>query len=139
MNKGSPKYNLQAKKQKINLGFRKADNTRVATVGHMGGWDQMRSRMVGTRTHDMNGVLLDDGVPMMGFFNTCINAIRTIPSAQHDPNRAEDLAANDDHCLDTARYFCMSRPWRETVEVAEVIALDPWGRRKRTANSWKIS
>ena len=124
----------------MGLRFRGADNTRIAKHGHMGGWDQMRSRMIGTRTHDSNGVLLDDGVPMMGYFNTCKDSIRTIPSLQHDPNRAEDLdTSSEDHAADSARYACMSRPWREKVHVAEVIALDLWGRRKQANHSWKTA
>ena len=138
MQQGTPRFNALLTKPKINLGFRKADNARVAQHGHMGGWDQMRSRMVGTRTHDENGILRDDGVPMMGYLNTCVNAIRTIPAAQHDPNRAEDLAANDDHPIDTSRYFCMSRPWREKTHTAEIISLDVWGRRKQVQSNWKV-
>ena len=139
MNQGTPRFNNALTKPKIKLNFRKADNTRVGRLGFMGGWDQMRSRMIGTRTHDENGVLLEDGHPMMGFFNTCTNAIRTIPAAQHDVNKPEDLSAPDDHCLDTARYFCMSRPWRENKKVAQVIPLDPWGRRKQHMNTWKTA
>jgi hypothetical protein len=38
--------------------------------------------------------------------------IRTLPSAQHDPDRPEDLdTSGEDHALDDARYACMSRPY----------------------------
>ena len=126
--------------ERMKLPFRGADNTRVAKEGFVGGWDQMRSRMIGTRSFDDNGVLKADGVPMIGCFNTCADSIRTIPSLQHDSNRMEDLdTSSEDHAADEWRYFCMSRPWRTKVQSAEVIQLDPWGRRKRTANSWKTS
>ena len=82
--------------------FRRADNARVRTQGAMGGWDQMRARLVGN----------NDGHPMLVFFSTCIDSIRTIPFLQHDPDRHEDLwSDSEDHAADSARYACMSRPW----------------------------
>jgi hypothetical protein len=81
--------------------FRRADNKRVGAHGHVGGWDQLRSRFVGI-----------DGKPMILFFTTCLDSIRTIPVMQHDENRPEDLNTDmEDHALDEARYACMSRPW----------------------------
>ena len=61
--------------------FRPADNKRVPQRGAMGGWDQLRSRLVGDA----------DGKPMVVFFSTSIHAIRTLPTLQHDANRAEDV------------------------------------------------
>jgi hypothetical protein len=88
-------------------GFHAADNARVATVGTsdrrgaMGGWDQMRGRLIG-----------NDGVSMIYCFSTCADSIRTIPVLQHDPGRAEDLdTKSEDHAADDWRYACMSRPW----------------------------
>ena len=124
----------------MKLPFRGADNTRVARFGHIGGWDQMRSRMVGTRTFSDNGSINNDGVPMIGCFNTCVASIRTIPALQHDGNRAEDLDSDsEDHAADDWRYFCMSRPWREKQRSAEIIELDIWGRFKRPYNNWKTA
>lgn len=87
--------------------FREADNTRVPTIGTkdrrgaMGGWDQMRQRMIGA-----------NGRPMLYTFSTCLASIRTIPVLQHDPDRAEDLDTNsEDHAADDWRYACSSRPW----------------------------
>jgi hypothetical protein len=83
--------------------FRPADNTRLAKGqgGAMGGWDQMRNRMVGI-----------DGRPMIYFFHTCAASIRTIPPLVHDPDRAEDIMdGQEDHAADEVRYACMSRPW----------------------------
>lgn len=81
--------------------FWPADNKRVATVGAMGGWDQVRSRLVG-----------EDGRPMVYFADTCLHTIRTFPMAQHDSLRPEDLDTDgEDHCLDTTRYACMARPY----------------------------
>jgi hypothetical protein len=126
--------------ERMGLPFIPADNARVTAYGHMGGWDQMRSRMIGTRTHDDNGVLQEDGVPMMGYFNTCVDSIRTIPTLQHDPNRAEDLdTSSEDHAADTSRYACMSRPWRSKPKTSNVIETDLWGRRKRQTQNWKIA
>jgi hypothetical protein len=90
--------------------FREADNARVARAGNhdrggpMGGWDQVRARMVGA-----------DGVPTIYCFATCTDSIRTIPVLQHDPARAEDLDTTaEDHAADDWRYACMSRPWLRT-------------------------
>ena len=87
--------------------FREADNARVARAqgsdrgGPMGGWDQLRARMIG-----------EGGVPMIYCFSTCPASIRTIPVLQHDPHRAEDLDTNsEDHAADDWRYAAMSRPW----------------------------
>jgi hypothetical protein len=91
--------------------FVPADNTRVATTegkdrrGAMGGWDQMRARIIGK-----------EGMPMIYCFDTCVASIRTIPMLQHDPVKAEDLDTNsEDHAADDWRYACMSRPWLKSA------------------------
>lgn len=82
--------------------FRQADNKRVSQRGAMGGWDQMRARMIGD----------GDGLPMVVCFSTCVDSIRTIPALQHDPDRPEDVNTDsEDHAGDDWRYGCMSRPW----------------------------
>lgn len=82
--------------------FRPADNKRVAARGAMGGWDQMRSRLLGD----------PDGRPMMFVFSTCTDFIRTVPALQHDVVKPEDLDTDgEDHAADEGRYACMSRPW----------------------------
>ena len=87
--------------------FRRADNKRVAAAGAMGGWDQMRARLVGDA----------DGRPMIVTFSTCIHSIRTIPFLQHDPNKLEDLMSDgEDHAADEWRYACMSRPYVPNIE-----------------------
>lgn len=84
------------------LWFKRADNARVRHWGHLGGWDQMRARLVGN----------DDGHPMLVVFSSCVDFIRTVPFLQHDPDRIEDVMTDsEDHCGDEARYACMSRPW----------------------------
>lgn len=87
--------------------FRPADNSRVSRAaspdkkGPMGGWDQMRQRMIG-----------ENGRPMLYFFSSCKDSIRTIPVLQHDPDRPEDLdTKSEDHAADETRYACLSRPW----------------------------
>lgn len=81
--------------------FRPADNKRVTQRGAMGGWDQMRSRLMG-----------DEDRPMLYVFSTCTDFIRTVPALQHDENKPEDLDTDaEDHIADEARYACMSRPW----------------------------
>lgn len=79
--------------------FARADNKRIP------GWDQMRGRLQG-----------DDQQPMLYFFSTCYDSIRTIPALQHDPNIPEDLDTKmEDHSADETRYACMSRPWTITI------------------------
>ena len=85
--------------------FRRADNARVAARGAMGGWDQLRSRLVG------------DDRPMIYFTSNCIDSIRTLPALQHDQNRPEDVdSEGEDHAPDEIRYACMSRPYVRLIE-----------------------
>ena len=61
----------------------------------------MRSRLIGK-----------NGVPMIYCFSTCAGSIRTIPTLQDDPSRAEDVnTESEDHAADEWRDACMSRPW----------------------------
>lgn len=47
--------------------------------------------------------------PLLQFFNTCYNSIRTIPSLIHDEHRPEDVDSDgEDHAPDEVRYFLMS-------------------------------
>jgi hypothetical protein len=81
--------------------FRRADNARISQRGAMGGWDQVRARLIG-----------DDGRPMMYFFSTCRDSIRTLPALQHDRDKPEDVdSESEDHAPDEIRYACMSRPY----------------------------
>jgi hypothetical protein len=81
--------------------FKPADNKRVGRNGMMGGWDEMRQRMLG------NGER-----PMIYTFSTCKDSIRTIPILPHDQSRVEDIDTNaEDHAADEWRYACMARPW----------------------------
>lgn len=94
-----------------NIVFRPADNKRVPGRGALGGWDQMRARMVGD----------DEGNPMVVCFSTCVDSIRTIPALQHDQAKPEDLDSDmEDHAADEWRYGCMSRPWAKVTEPAEI-------------------
>ena len=81
--------------------FEPADNTRVAKLGALNGWAQMRSRIKG-----------NEHGPMAVCFETCTDSIRTIPGIQHDNRRAEDLDTEaEDHAADDWRYGHSSRPW----------------------------
>lgn len=84
------------------ISFRPADNKRVGSLGHVAGWDLVRHRLDG----------MGPERPMIVFFDTCRDTIRTFPLAQHDPARVEDLDTKaEDHALDETRYACASRPW----------------------------
>lgn len=85
--------------------FHEADNSRVPQRGSMGGWDQLRARLVGS-----------DGLPMIYCFSSHGDSIRTIPALQHDPARMEDVdTESEDHAADEWRYACMSRPYSPVV------------------------
>jgi hypothetical protein len=93
--------------QAARIVFRPADNKRVPQRGAMGGWDQVRARLVGD----------GDGNPMVVFFSTCRDLLRTVPALQHDANRAEDVdTESEDHCGDSFRYAMMSRPYVRDME-----------------------
>ncbi len=114
--------------------FIRADNKRVAKSGNpdgggpMAGWDQMRSRLVGTARKDDHGTVdWSTGRPMIYTFNTCLDSIRTIPILQHDLHIAEDLNTHsEDHCADEWRYACMSRPWIKSLPKDDQIKQDAY-------------
>jgi hypothetical protein len=81
--------------------FRRVDNARVAQRGALGGWDQLRARLIG-----------EGGRPGIYVFSTCADTIRTLPALQHDAARPEDVdSQGEDHAADEVRYACMSRSW----------------------------
>jgi hypothetical protein len=98
----------------------------------MGGWDQMRGRMIGD----------DDGLPMLVTFSTCVDLIRTLPALQHDADRPEDIDSDmEDHAADEARYACMSRPWIRKI-AADDGNKNVSGYRsitEKSDNSWKAT
>lgn len=109
--------------------FRRADNKRVPGNGAMGGWDEMRQRMIG-----------QDGQPMLVTFSTCRDSIRTIPALQHDVDRAEDTDTDsEDHAADEWRYACMSRPWVPIARPTEKPRRDRYSRESADADlNWKV-
>lgn len=84
------------------VAFHRGDNSRIP------GWDMVRARLKG-----------EGGVPMLYFFSTCVDSIRTIPGLQHDTVKPEDVDTDgEDHAADELRYACMARPWvRKSTEV----------------------
>lgn len=116
--------------------FIQADNKRVTRqtgdpmkAGPMGGWDAMRARLVGSaqRMED-GGINWKTGRPMLYFFSTCTDSIRTIPVLQHDQSRAEDLDTDaEDHAADDVRYACLSRPWIKSLAKDDAVRRDSYG------------
>src|SRR5215469_722037 len=114
--------------------FRPADNRRVPQRGAMGGWDQLRSRLVGDA----------DERPMLLMFSTCRDLIRTLPALQHDDARPEDIDSDmEDHAADECRYACMSRPF--VRDAVKPVVRDSWDRAFRRERSgrdtqgWKVA
>ena len=55
--------------------------------------------------------------PLLRYFNTCYNSIRTIPSLIHDDLHPEDLDTDgEDHAADPDRYFLMSLHERKSSQ-----------------------
>ncbi len=82
---------------KVFCTFQHADNERK------NGWDMVRMRLKGE---------VDELEPMLFFFTTCGDTIRTLPGLQHDKNKPEDVdTKGEDHAADELRYACMARPW----------------------------
>jgi hypothetical protein len=102
--------------------FRAADNTRVSQAGAISGWDQVRARLKG-----------DGERPAIYFFSTCRDAIRTIPTLQHDEGRPEDIdTESEDHAGDDTRYACLSRPYTAPLPAsADDAEPDRYARRWR--------
>jgi hypothetical protein len=114
--------------------FRPADNKRVPQRGAMGGWDQLRSRLVGD----------DDGRPMVLFFSTARDLIRTLPAMQHDDARPEDLSSEgEDHAADSCRYGMMARAW--VKDAPKEVVRDSWDAAFQRMNdaeqaaTWRIA
>jgi hypothetical protein len=99
--------------------FNRADNKRVPHAGAMGGWDQVRARLIG-----------EDDKPMIYFFEQCVHLIRTLPALQYDADKPEDVDTDgEDHGPDAVRYGAMARPYvRDVVPVQSA----PSWRRKQT-------
>jgi hypothetical protein len=107
--------------------FRPADNKRVARNGAMGGWDQLRARLVGDA----------DERPMLLMFSTCRDLIRTLPAMQHDSARLEDIDTEaEDHAVDECRYGCMARPYIKDAPVKPI--RDSWSRAFDRATSQHV-
>ncbi len=86
---------IQQVAEKYHLYFARGDNSRIS------GWMQCHYRLK----------FDDDGIPMVYFFNTCRDAVRTLPLLQFDSHSVEDVDTDmEDHFADSFRYFCMSRP-----------------------------
>jgi hypothetical protein len=94
---------LAERMSKRGVFFQRADNSRIGKRGASGGWDMLRSRLVGDE---------ETGRPMIYFFDTCVHLIRTLPALQHDDARPEDCDSDgEDHAADQTRYSVMARPW----------------------------
>ena len=80
--------------------FQPGDNKRLP------GWMQCHYRLA----------FDSEGYPMVYFFNTCKDAIRTLPLLTYSEKSPEDLDTDgEDHFADSFRYFCMCRPMRPII------------------------
>ncbi len=91
--------------------FRRGDNKRLP------GWMQCHYRLAFDA----------EKKPMVYFFNTCRDAIRTLPLLCYSESDPEDLDTTDeDHFADSFRYFCMARPIKPTVAMkSDAVKDDP--------------
>lgn len=87
--------------RKAGITFRRADNSRLA------GWSEIRKRLAAEK-------------PLIYFFSTLKDTIRTLPLMQHSERNPEDLdTTGEDHLIDTLRYLCMARPIETDFEGLE--------------------
>lgn len=107
------------------LVLRKADNSRHA------GYLELRGRIAG-----------DGGGPMLYATTNCYNGFwRTMPDLVLDRNDPEDVETDnqEDHCFDSTRYACMSRPWIQAAKETEVKP-DRWMKfEEKTEDNWKTA
>ncbi len=116
---------IAEKMRKAKIFWRKADNKRISRSGVQGGWDQIRDRLGGEGDN-----------PMIYWFSTCLDSIRTMPALQHDPVRPEDLdTKSEDHIADETRYACMSRPYIASRSSDKPIRDDYYSNEDQ-GNSW---
>src|SRR5215831_9510724 len=108
--------------------FHEADNARVPTAGRMGGWDQMRARLLG-----------DNDIPMIYCMSNHNDSIRTIPALQHDPAKIEDVdTESEDHAGDEWRYACMSRPYVPVMrKITETMKVGYISKPLQGAGDWR--
>jgi hypothetical protein len=86
---------------KVGAWFTRADNRRVAGTGALGGWDQVRKRLIG-----------EEDNPMIFFMDCCTHLLRTLPVLPCDSVMLDDIdTAAEDHAADAVRYGCMARPY----------------------------
>lgn len=101
---GSRGISAAEEAEKHQLWFEPGINDRIA------GWMQVHERF----KFDENGRA------MMYFFDTCKDAIRTVPLMMYDEHKPEDLDTDlEDHACDEIRYFCMMRPIAPRIIVEE--------------------
>ena len=82
---------------RLGIFFSQGDNKRIA------GWMQVHNRLHFDKY----------GRPMLYFFNTCKDMIRTLPLMQYSETVPEDLDTDlEDHEADQLRYMCMARPMK---------------------------
>lgn len=121
-------------------------------------WDGSRGRSVAQEGEDF-GVYFDPGIndringwmqcherlkfneegkARIYFFNTCVNAIRTIPLMMYDEHKLEDLDTSmEDHFCDAWRYFCMANPIvpRDIPEAFQPL-YDPLDQFNKQSGAW---
>lgn len=133
---------IKERMARCKLYWRDADNKRVARKGAMGGWDQMRGRLLGLDPVERADGTMEPGTPMIYTFSTCVDSIRTVPVLPHDPLSTEDVdTAAEDHAADEWRYACMSRPWLPPIK-SKPKTRDPWDYDEDAVDhggDWKVS
>lgn len=110
---GSAEGSIADMMEKRGVFFEKGNNDRLA--GKM----QVHNRLA----------FDEEGLPMIYFFDTCKNMIRTLPQLGYDPTRPEDVnTGQEDHLYDAMKYFLMSDPiavrYNEKAQQKEYSPLD---------------
>ena len=122
---GSPSIAENMLRKGVTL--RKADNARIV------GYVQVRQRIAG-----------DEDGPMLYATKNCHDGFwRTMPDLVMDERHVEDVDTDqEDHCYDSCRYACQSRPWMSVVKEKKT-PVDRWMRKfegsSANEESWRTA
>ena len=88
---------------------RKRVSMRQADTDRINGWQRLHALLTETMS-EADGESVRSFPMLQVFQQGCPSLTRTIPMMQNDPRNPGDMLQRQDHWVDTARYFAMSRP-----------------------------
>lgn len=93
---------------------------RPAVKDRVNGWARVHELLGDMPACELHRARGADTCPRLHVFSTCSDLVRTIPEAQRDPKRPEDVLKTDgDDWLDALRYLAMGRAGRQGEAFAQ--------------------